>query len=135
MSESAPPGLTGSLRQFGLTLLAALQTRLALAGLEVEEEIQRLVLVLVLAMAALACAVLGLMVLTFLVVVWFWDTNRVAACALVGLFYFCLAAGLGLRVRHIFATRPAVLEATLEELGKDRAALAAAAARDTQEAA
>jgi len=123
MTDSASPGLRASLRALAASSLGVLQTRLALAGLELEEEIQRLVGLLVLAMGATVFASLGLMVLTLLVVATFWETDRVAVCAALTLIYLGMAAFLGWRIRRALVTRPPVLAATLEELGKDRAAL------------
>lgn len=124
-SDASPesPGLLASLRRLGVTALGALHTRLALAGIEIEEEITRLVGLLILAFAALLLAATGLLVLTFLVVVVFWDTNRVAALLGLGAVYLVLAALLGARVQRILRTRPPVLRETLAELEKDRAAL------------
>jgi len=127
MADSAQPGLRASLRHLGVSVLGAVHTRLSLAGIEIEEEIQRLVGLLMLAMAALLLAALGLLVLTFLVVALFWDSYRIAAFVGLGLVYLGLAALLGVRLRTILRTRPPVLEATLAELEKDRESLTAQA--------
>lgn len=132
MSDSASPGLRASLRALAASTLSALQTRLALAGIELEEEIQRLVGLLVMAMVAAVFVSLGLMVLTLLIVAAFWDVNRVAVCAALALLYLGIAALIGWRMRRILATRPPVLAATLEELGKDREALQAQQAQQTR---
>lgn len=135
MTDSESPGLRSSLRRLGVTALGALHTRLALAGIEIEEEIQRLVGLMMMAMAALLLAALGLLVLSFLVVALLWDSYRVASFVGLAVLYLGLAAVLALRLLQTLRTRPPVLQATLAELEKDREALGMPAADDGKEGA
>ena len=127
MADSSSPGLRVSLRRLGVTALGALHTRLSLAGIEIEEEIQRLVGMLVLSVAALLLAALGILLFSLLMVVLFWDSYRVSAIVAMGALYVVVAALLGLRVRQMLASRPPLLAATLSELERDRDALKTAA--------
>ena len=97
MGSAVPPGrpsrgLRGAVGALGGAILGLLHTRLELAAAELDElrgrSIERLVFVLV-AVLALSFAVLGA---SALVVVAFWDTNRIAALSIVILVY--VAVGL-----------------------------------------
>jgi len=110
---------TETLGRIGGTLLAMVRTRLALAAVEAQEEVQR---VLGFAAWTLFAAFLGagaFMLVALFVIVLFWDTHRLLAIGgMAGL--FALAAVLILaRVRAAFAARPPMMAATLAELNKD----------------
>jgi uncharacterized membrane protein YqjE len=64
----APPRLLASLRQLALTALAMAHTRLALAGIELEEELQRLVGLLLGLLGLLVFGLMGVLMLTLTVV-------------------------------------------------------------------
>lgn len=111
--------VTETLGRIGATLLAMVRTRLALAAVEAQEEVQR---VLGFAAWTLFAAFLGagaFMLVALFVIVLFWDTHRLLAIGgMAGL--FALAAVLILaRVRAAFAARPPMMAATLAELNKD----------------
>lgn len=111
--------VTETLGRIGGTLLALVRTRLALAAVEAQEEVQR---VLGFAAWTLFAAFLGagaFMLVALFVIVLFWDTHRLLAIGgMAGL--FALAAVLILaRVRAAFAARPPMMAATLAELNKD----------------
>jgi len=111
--------VTETLGRIGGTLLAMVRTRLALAAVEAQEEVQR---VLGFAAWTLFAAFLGagaFMLVALFVIVLFWDTHRLLAVGgMAGL--FALAAVLILaRVRAAFAARPPMMAATLAELNKD----------------
>jgi len=111
--------VTETLGRIGGTLLAMVRTRLALAAVEAQEEVQR---VLGFAAWTLFAAFLGagaFMLAALFVIVLFWDTHRLLAIGgMAGL--FALAAVLILaRVRAAFAARPPMMAATLAELNKD----------------
>lgn len=111
--------VTETLGRIGATLLAMARTRLALAAVEAQEEVQR---VLGFAAWTLFAAFLGagaFMLVALFVIVLFWDTHRLLAIGgMAGL--FALAAALILaRVRAAFAARPPMMAATLAELNKD----------------
>lgn len=137
MNDSAGKsgGLFASLRQLAATGIAIFQTRLALAGIELEEEIQRLLRVLLLALGLILFLALGLLVFTLMIVLAFRDEHRVLAMGALAFIYLAIAAGLWWRLRRQLAERPPIFEATLAELEKDHAALKVAVLDDEQEAA
>ena len=124
IDEELPPRLLPSLRQLVSTAFSLGHTRLALAGLELEEEIQRLIGAAILAFAMLVLLALALVVLTFTIIFAVPEQYRIATMIAITVLYFVIAAVLGLRLRSVFALRPPIFGATLAELDKDREALA-----------
>ncbi|WP_163576741.1 phage holin family protein [Halomonas faecis] len=101
------------------SLIAAGETRLRLAVLELEEERARLVTLLLLIGASLVMLLLGLAVLALLVAVIFWDSHRLAA---MGISAGVLLGGsllLALLARYQ-ARRHTLLKSTLTQLATDR---------------
>lgn len=127
--------LFGSARRLAVTVLAILHTRLSLAGVELEEEIQRLVGALVLALGLALFAALALLVFTLMAVFWLAPENRVGGMAIIAILYAAIAAILAWQLRRLFLVRPPIFSATLAELEKDRNALRAEAASPTHEVA
>ena len=121
----APPRLIASLRQLALTALAMAHTRLALAGAELEEELQRLTGLLLSLLGLLVFGLMGLLMLTFTVVLAVDTGLRVAVMAGFTVVYLGLAGGFVWRVQRMLATRPPFLQATLAEMARDREALQA----------
>ncbi|SDN68545.1 Uncharacterized membrane protein YqjE [Janthinobacterium sp. OK676] len=105
--------------QVAATLAAIVQTRLALAAVEMEEESLRFLSYLALAMLALLCLFVGLVLIVFLVIVLFWDTHRIAAIAITAAVFIVAAIATLLGVRVSFRSKPKLLSFTLSELNKD----------------
>ena len=120
IDDDLPPRLIPSLRQLVSTAVNLAHTRLALAGLELEEEIQRLLGAAVLAFVALVLLLLALIVGTFTIVLAVPSDDRVATMIAITAIYLITAAVLGMRLRSIFRLRPPIFGATLGELEKDK---------------
>jgi len=105
--------------QVAATLAAIVQTRLALAAVEMEEESLRFLSYLALAMLALLCLFVGLVLIVFLVIVLFWDTHRIAAIAITAAVFIVAAIATLLGVRASLRSKPKLLSFTLSELNKD----------------
>ena len=101
------------------TLMAIVRTRIELAAVEMEEQSLRLLGYLALSLLALLCLGLAIVLGTFLIIVLFWDTHRVAAIVATAGVYAALAAAIGFGVRSSFRHQPKLLSFTLAELGKD----------------
>lgn len=127
----APPRLFASLRQLSLTVLAMAHTRLALAGVELEEELQRLIGLLLSLLGLLVFGLTGVLLLSLLVVLAVDAGQRVAVLAILASLYLGLAGWFWWRVQRMLATRPPFLQATLAEMAQDRDALQAASAAGT----
>lgn len=130
---SAPftsPGTLAAGKRVLVTLLAMLQTRLEMAALELGEEKARLLSLVFTGIAAFLFLSFALLLATFMVVAWFWDTHRMAALAGLALAYAGVGALLWRRLSVAIDQQPPAFAYTLAELAKDRDALAASAAAD-----
>lgn len=117
-------GLLDSLSAFAATLAAVVQTRLELLSADLEEDREHWLSLLALALTALFCLGVGVVLATILLVVVFWDTQRLLVLGmLAGLF---LSGGIAawLFARHKIKTKPGIFAASLLELSKDRQQLA-----------
>jgi len=118
-------GLLASVRALFSTLLGIAHTRLELLANELEEERLHLTRLLVYGLLALFFFGLGVLTLSLLIVVAFWDTHRFAAIVGVSLAHLGIACYCVTSARHLLARKPKLFSATLAEFGKDRAALSA----------
>lgn len=125
MTEGTAPGSRRGLRtaaaQFAATLLGFGRTRLELAALEFEEARERATKRLVLVFIAGVCFTLAVLAASTLVLVLFWDTNRLAALCGVTIFYALLGLVALWRLGVQRNTDPPAFAATLAELERDRA--------------
>lgn len=123
MAEKSGPaegGLFASLKAVSSQLLAILQTRLELLATDVAEERERLGRLFVLALVSLFSLGLGVVLLTLLVVVLFWDTHRIAVLTGLVALFLTVGIGTGLYARHKLRTQPRLFDATITELARDR---------------
>jgi uncharacterized membrane protein YqjE len=100
-------------------LMSMIGTRLELAAIDVEELAQAMATSF---MTVFVAVVLGLIAFAFAgvaVIVFFWDTHRIAAAAGITLCYAMLAALVALRARARWISRPAAFAGTLRELELD----------------
>lgn len=114
------PGFGASLRSLGTSLLEAVGTRAELALTELREEGERRRQMLVLALVGGLFAALALLLVALFVVVFFWDTHRLAALGGVTLLYGGIAALALAALRAKQRASPPPFEATLRELAADR---------------
>lgn len=124
MAENPPElGLIASLRRALATLLTLVHTRLELAAVELEQQIEHAAGVLLWSIAAIFFGGLSVLVLALTIVIAFWDEHRLLAASLVtlGLALASLIATLVVRAR--LRNRPRFLAATAAELRADSAAL------------
>ncbi len=118
-----PPKLIPSVRSLVSTAVALAHTRLALAGIELEEEMQRLITAAALGFASLILVLLALVVGTFTIVAAAPEEHRVATMLAITVVYLIIAIVLVLRLKAIFTNRPAIFSGTLAELEKDKETL------------
>lgn len=109
-----------SLRALLATVTELLQTRLELAGTEVEEQVARLASLLIWSIVVLFLGFAAILLVAIALIVMFWDTHRVlVAVGLAG--FFALLAGIALtNLLSQVRDRPRLFQATLDELAKDR---------------
>ena len=117
---SSHGGLFSSLRGVLATLLATGRTRLELLQVELEEEKLRLAGIGVLAVAAVFFLALAILVLTFFVILLFWDTHRVMATGLIALVYLIAGLCCALAARSRAKSKSTLFAASLAQLDADR---------------
>ena len=116
-------GLFASLAKLLATAIGIAQTRLELLTTELQEEVHRVAEIMLYAAVALISAGVGLFLLSLLVIIVFWDTHRIAASIAVTGTFLLIAVVAALVLRAKVRGKPAMLNATIAELKKDRAAL------------
>ena len=121
--EDLPPKLIPSLRLLFSTAVSLAHTRIALAGVELEEEVQRLLGAAALALVALILVSLALVVGTFTIVLAVAPEYRVMTMLGITIVYAVASLVLVMRLKGIFTNRPAIFGATLAEIDKDKETL------------
>lgn len=115
--------MAGSVRRFLSTLTQVASTRLELLVNEIHEERLHLEQMLFYFFAAVVCLGMGVLLLTFFIIVLFWDTHRLLAIAGLGFIFFVTGSVLIMRLQQFSRTKPKLFSASLAELAKDRAQL------------
>jgi uncharacterized membrane protein YqjE len=101
-------------------LVAMLRTRIELLGAEIAEQKHRLFSLAALLLAAGLFLLLAIVVGTFLLIAFFWDTDyRYWAIGALTIAYALIGIGLIWRVCHQLKTEPAPFSASIEELHRD----------------
>ncbi|WP_324002837.1 phage holin family protein [Pseudomonas aeruginosa] len=121
MSEGKDPADgRPSLRRFGAAFLGLLHGHVELFGIELQEQKVNTLRLLLFAGLALVFALLLLVGLSLLVLIVFWDTNRLAAALGLCLFYVIGSLFCGWRLYQSINDESSPFSATLEELANDR---------------
>ncbi|AAG06429.1 MULTISPECIES: phage holin family protein [Pseudomonas] len=121
MSEGKDPADgRPSLRRFGAAFLGLLHGHVELFGIELQEQKANTLRLLLFAGLALVFALLLLVGLSLLVLIVFWDTNRLAAALGLCLFYVIGSLFCGWRLYQSINDESSPFSATLEELANDR---------------
>lgn len=126
MSEGTPGPATHLLRslaQLGGTLLAVAETRVELLTTEISEDLERGLRILLWAMVGLLAGILGLLLAGITVVIYFWDTHRIAAAVSVTAVFLIVSVIAGMTFRRHLNQKPRLLDATRNELHHDVTAL------------
>ena len=111
--------MLGSVRELARSLLSIVETRARLAANELEEQAVRLVeIALWFALAILFLSV-ALVFVSVLVLLAFWDSNRMFAAGLLAVLYLGAGGACAVVARGRLRERPALFSATVAELGKD----------------
>jgi uncharacterized membrane protein YqjE len=118
-------GLFRSLTRLVATLVGLAQTRLELLTTELQEEIQRASELLLWTFIALLAAGTGVIFVGATIIIAFWDGPRLLAAVLVTVGFLVIALVAVLIVSTKLRRKTKLLEATRNELAKDRADLEA----------
>jgi uncharacterized membrane protein YqjE len=123
MSNTSPvvgKGLLESLTIFASTLVAIIYTRLELLSTDLEDAQAQLLSLLVLALSALFFIGVGVVLVTILLVVAFWDTDRLLVLGSLAGFFLVAGLTAGAVATHKARSTPRPFAASLAELYKDR---------------
>ena len=112
--------MPGPVSELARTLLSFVLTRTRLAAGELEEQAVRLIEIVIWLAVALFFLGVALVFAALLVVLLFWDSNRLLAAGLLAALFVCISAGAALLARLRLRERPKLLAATLAELERDR---------------
>ena len=112
--------LAVSLRGFASSLIELAQLRLALAGVELREEVQRLGELLLYGAMSVVLLSLGLGFFSVLLTVLLWDSHRLLALAVFAAIFLTLGVAALLVARARLARGSRLWAASLEELARDR---------------
>ena len=112
-------GLARHLARLLAGSLVEVRQRLELASLELEEELLRVGLLLAHALVTAILLALALMGIGASVVIYFWETARLAAALGVTAFFALAAVLVAWRLANALRDKPTFLAATLAELDKD----------------
>jgi uncharacterized membrane protein YqjE len=119
MSVHATDGIVQSGRRILAILVGMVRTRLSLLSVELMEEKSRIWLMLVLTLLALIFASMALLMLSMLVIVAFWEENRLLAIGGLLVFYLLAAGASLLALRHKARIGSRLFSSTLRELSRD----------------
>ena len=121
--EREPPGRHGgagfAVRRLAAAFIALLGTRAELASTEFDEFRERQRAIVGSGVAAAVCFAFALLLASFLVIVAFWDTHRIAAIVALLIAYLVAVTALAFRVHRLLEASPKLFGATIEELRKD----------------
>jgi uncharacterized membrane protein YqjE len=112
--------MLGPVREIARSLLSYALTRAQLAATELEEQALRLIEILAWLAAALFFAGIAIVFIALVVLLLFWDSNRLLAAGLLAALFVSAGTGAALIARGLLRERPALLAATLAELERDR---------------
>jgi uncharacterized membrane protein YqjE len=122
-NQESSDGLLASLRRLLDTALGLAQNRLELLSVELQEEKHRLVEILILTFTAVALGLLALIVVSFTIVVLFWDNGRLLVLFLLSVLYMAATVAMCFKLHaRIKAGRRPFLT-SVDELKKDRECL------------
>lgn len=122
METSTPQaeGFLGSLRALGDGLLASVQDRLKLFGVELQEEKFRLIQIFIWISSAVFTVMMAITFASLTIVYLFWESARLTVLGGLTLLYAAAAVAIIVAFRRYLARQPSPFDATLGEIGKDR---------------
>jgi len=111
--------MLGSVSELARSILAIAETRARLAANELEEQAVRLVEIALWIALGLLFLGVALVFVSMLIVLAYWDSNRMLAASLLAGLYLAAGIAAALVARARLRERPVFLSATLGELRKD----------------
>lgn len=112
-------GLLDSLAALAATLVSMAHTRLALLSSDLEEDRERMLSLLVLTLVGLFFLGVGLVLGIILLVILFWDTQRLLVLGVLAGLFLLSGIAVWLFAVYRFKTKPCMFSASLTELSED----------------
>jgi uncharacterized membrane protein YqjE len=112
--------LLSSLKNIVATGAAIAQTRLELLSIDVQIARSKFISLLVMIVCALFFLFFGLVMLSLLIVIYSWETNRMLALGLLTIGFIGIGLILTFLVMRSLQTMPKLFEASIAEFAKDR---------------
>lgn len=112
--------LLSSLKNIVATGASIAQTRLELLSIDVQIARSKFISLLVMIIGALFFLFFGLVMLSLLIVIYSWETNRMLALGLLTSGFIAIGLILALLVMQSLRTMPKLFEASIAEFAKDR---------------
>ena len=116
---TAPVGILDAARMLLATWVGLIKTRVEIISTELEEERDRLEEMFFLAVASMFCLSLGVVLLTLLIVLLFWENYRLAVLGGFSALYILAGLGAVWLLRKKAKIKPRLFNTTMDELAKD----------------
>lgn len=118
--DDSPKGLTGPIKRILQSAAGFLNTKIELISIELQEEKRRLLEILILASFAILFAILALIVVSFTIVAFYWDSpHRLSILVGMSVLYVVVSGMLFLRLQKKAHLATKIFQATSDELKKD----------------
>lgn len=112
--------LLSSIKNIVATGASIAQTRLELLSVDVQIARSKFISLLVMIVCALFFLFFGLVMLSLLIVIYSWESNRILALGLITCAFITIGLILVLLVMQSLRTMPKLFEASIAEFAKDR---------------
>ena len=112
--------LLSSIKNLAATGASIAQTRLELLSVDVQIARSKFISLLVMIVCALFFLFFGLVMLSLLIVIYSWESDRVLALGLLTSGFITIGLILAILIVRSLRTMPKLFEASIAELAKDR---------------
>ena len=112
--------LITSIKNIVATGISIAQTRLELLSVDVQIARSKTISLLVMIVCALFFLFFGLVMLSLLIVIYSWETNRILVLSLLTSSFIAIGLILAFLVMQSIRTMPKLFEASIAEFAKDR---------------
>jgi uncharacterized membrane protein YqjE len=112
--------LLSSIKNILATGASIAQTRLELLSVDVQIARSKFISLLVMIVCALFFLFFGLVMLSLLIVIYSWESNRILALGLITSAFITIGLILVILVMQSLRTMPKLFEASIAEFAKDR---------------
>ena len=119
-TANASKGLLESLTTLAATLVSLAHTRLHLLSADLEEDRHHWLTIFILALVTLFCIGVGVVLVTILLVVAFWETDRVLVLSILTVCFWLAGITAGLIAKQKAHKKPRIFTSSLSELTKDQ---------------